>query len=164
MVLQQRTRMWPFWFLLLLGLLHFCMCSLVKTNHGLRVKRGQSAFLQEGDLQFHIPRERDTCKLEVVLNEPITQRVGTLSPQVLSLFLNSLFISQNILIYAWKVWAEYLVQLIISSGLTEEKLSFSLSFNWLNSSFLLLTSGSARPHRLCTQNGNTLKYGSITYR
>ncbi|KAF5895047.1 FRAS1-related extracellular matrix protein 1, partial [Clarias magur] len=58
------------------------MCSLVKTNHGLRVKRGQSAFLQEGDLQFHIPREKDACKLEVVLNEPITQRVGTLSPQV----------------------------------------------------------------------------------
>ncbi|XP_060791413.1 FRAS1-related extracellular matrix protein 1a isoform X1 [Neoarius graeffei] len=79
---QKRTCMWPFWFLLLLGLWHFCMCTLVKTNHGLRVKRGQSAFLQEGDLQFHIPREKDVCKLEVVLNEPITQRVGTLSPQV----------------------------------------------------------------------------------
>ncbi|KAK2860526.1 hypothetical protein Q7C36_004692 [Tachysurus vachellii] len=82
MVLQKRTHMWPFWFLFLFGLLHFCMCSLVKTNHGLRVKRGQSAFLQEGDLQFHIPREKDACKLEVVLNEPITQRVGTLSPQI----------------------------------------------------------------------------------
>lgn len=129
MVLQKRTRMWHFWFLFLLGLLRFCMCSLVKTNHGLRVKRGQSAFLQEGDLQFHIPREKDACKLEVVLNEPITQRVGTLSPQVLYLILGSLFISQNMLIYAWKSWAEYLVQLIISSALTKGYLSFSLHFS-----------------------------------
>lgn len=86
--------MWPFWCLFLSGLLHLCMCSLVKINHGLRVKRGRSVFLQEGDLQFLIPREKDACKLEVVLNEPITQRVGTLSPQV-----RSLFISQRILIY-----------------------------------------------------------------
>lgn len=56
--------------------------TLVKTNRGLRVKRGQSAHLQEGDLQFHIPNQKDACKVEVVLNEPITQRVGTLSPQV----------------------------------------------------------------------------------
>uniref|UniRef100_A0A6Q2ZAF0 C-type lectin domain-containing protein n=1 Tax=Esox lucius TaxID=8010 RepID=A0A6Q2ZAF0_ESOLU len=56
--------------------------SLVKTNLGLRVKRGRSACLQEGDLQFHIPHVKDACKVEVVLNEPITQRVGTLSPQV----------------------------------------------------------------------------------
>lgn len=89
--------MWPFWCFFLLGSLHFCAkCSLVKTNHGLRVKRGQSAFLQEGDLQFHIPREKDACKLEVVLNEPITQRVGTLSPQVLSLLVHALFISEHI--------------------------------------------------------------------
>uniref|UniRef100_A0A8B9KAF0 Fras1 related extracellular matrix 1a n=1 Tax=Astyanax mexicanus TaxID=7994 RepID=A0A8B9KAF0_ASTMX len=74
--------LFPFWLLLLLGLLHWTRGSLVKTNLGLKVKRGQSVFLQEGDLQFHIPREKDACKLEVVLNEPITQRVGTLSPQV----------------------------------------------------------------------------------
>ncbi|XP_067274903.1 FRAS1-related extracellular matrix protein 1a isoform X2 [Pseudorasbora parva] len=67
---------------LLLGLLHQIQGSLVKNNLGLKVKRGQSVFLQEGDLQFHIPRDKDACKLEVVLNEPITQRVGTLSPQV----------------------------------------------------------------------------------
>ncbi|XP_067257479.1 FRAS1-related extracellular matrix protein 1a isoform X2 [Chanodichthys erythropterus] len=67
---------------LLLGLLHHIQGSLVKTNLGVKVKRGQSVFLQEGDLQFHIPRDKDACKLEVVLNEPITQRVGTLSPQV----------------------------------------------------------------------------------
>ncbi|TRY97444.1 hypothetical protein DNTS_033831 [Danionella cerebrum] len=56
--------------------------SLVKTNLGLKVKRGQSVFLQEEDLQFHIPRNQDACKLEVVMNEPITQRVGSLTPQV----------------------------------------------------------------------------------
>ncbi|KAK7169865.1 hypothetical protein R3I94_000184 [Phoxinus phoxinus] len=67
---------------LVLGLLHQIQGSLVKNNLGLKVKRGQSVFLQEGDLQFHIPRHKDACKLEVVLNEPITQRVGTLSPQV----------------------------------------------------------------------------------
>ncbi|XP_022534044.2 FRAS1-related extracellular matrix protein 1a isoform X1 [Astyanax mexicanus] len=82
MTLQRRTFKSPFWLLLLLGLLHWTRGSLVKTNLGLKVKRGQSVFLQEGDLQFHIPREKDACKLEVVLNEPITQRVGTLSPQV----------------------------------------------------------------------------------
>lgn len=92
---QKRTPMWPFWILFLLGHLHFSSCSFVKTNFGMQVKRGQSAFLQEGDLQFHIPREKDACKLEVVQNEPITQRVGMLSPQVLyfkySLFLFTMF-------------------------------------------------------------------------
>ncbi|KAM4537427.1 FRAS1-related extracellular matrix protein 1a isoform 1-T1 [Odontesthes bonariensis] len=56
--------------------------SLVKVNRGLKVKRGQSAYLQEGDLQFHIPIQKDACKVEIVLNEPITQRVGRLMPQV----------------------------------------------------------------------------------
>ncbi|KAM4714914.1 FRAS1-related extracellular matrix protein 1a isoform 2-T2 [Anableps anableps] len=57
-------------------------CSLVKVNKGLKVKQGQSIYLQEGDLQFHIPVQKDVCKVEVVLNEPITQRVGKLVPQV----------------------------------------------------------------------------------
>ncbi|TNN46627.1 FRAS1-related extracellular matrix protein 1 [Liparis tanakae] len=63
--------------------------SLVKVNKGVKVKRGQSAYLQDGDLQFHIPRQKDACKVEVVLNEPITQRVGTLLPQVPTLFTTS---------------------------------------------------------------------------
>ena len=57
--------------------------SLVKVNKGLKVKRGQAAYLQDGDLQVHIPRQEDACKVEVVLNEPITQRVGKLMPQVM---------------------------------------------------------------------------------
>uniref|UniRef100_A0A3Q2V9Z3 Fras1 related extracellular matrix 1a n=1 Tax=Haplochromis burtoni TaxID=8153 RepID=A0A3Q2V9Z3_HAPBU len=56
--------------------------SLVKVNKGLKVKRGQSAYLHVEDLQFHIPHQKDSCKLEVVVNEPITQRVGKLVPQV----------------------------------------------------------------------------------
>uniref|UniRef100_A0A3Q2EFW1 FRAS1-related extracellular matrix protein 1 n=1 Tax=Cyprinodon variegatus TaxID=28743 RepID=A0A3Q2EFW1_CYPVA len=71
---------------LLVGLLCLLTCSsdgsLVKVNKGLKVKRGQSVYLQEGDLQFHIPVQKDVCKVEVVPNEPITQRVGKLVPQV----------------------------------------------------------------------------------
>ncbi|XP_055084970.1 FRAS1-related extracellular matrix protein 1a isoform X2 [Periophthalmus magnuspinnatus] len=73
---------WTLLPVLLPGLTSSALGSLVKTNKGLKVKRGQSAYLQDGDLQFHIPRHRDTCKVEVVLNEPITQRVGKLQPQV----------------------------------------------------------------------------------
>ncbi|XP_027143924.1 FRAS1-related extracellular matrix protein 1a isoform X2 [Larimichthys crocea] len=67
---------------LLLGMTCSSHSSLVKVNKGLKVKRGQAAYLQEGDLQFHIPHQKDTCKVEVVLNEPITQRVGKVIPQV----------------------------------------------------------------------------------
>uniref|UniRef100_A0A8C5BDY9 FRAS1-related extracellular matrix protein 1 n=1 Tax=Gadus morhua TaxID=8049 RepID=A0A8C5BDY9_GADMO len=65
-----------------LGLAGSSHGSLVTVNRGLRVKKGQTAFLQEGDLQFDIPRQRDACKVEVVANEPITQRVGKLTPEV----------------------------------------------------------------------------------
>ncbi|XP_056605468.1 FRAS1-related extracellular matrix protein 1a [Triplophysa dalaica] len=78
MALKNRTLL-SFFFL---GLLHQIQGSLVKTNRGLKVKIGQSVFLQEIELQFNIPRGKDTCKVEVVLNEPITQRVGTLYPLV----------------------------------------------------------------------------------
>uniref|UniRef100_H2N2B6 FRAS1-related extracellular matrix protein 1 n=1 Tax=Oryzias latipes TaxID=8090 RepID=H2N2B6_ORYLA len=67
---------------LLLGLTCSCHGSLVKVNKGLKVMRGQTAYLKEGDLQFHIPTEENPCKVEVVLTEPITQRVGKLLPQV----------------------------------------------------------------------------------
>ncbi|XP_041821251.1 FRAS1-related extracellular matrix protein 1a [Chelmon rostratus] len=77
-----QTLAWTLLPLLLLGMTCLSHSSLVKVNKGLKVKRGQAAFLQEGDLQFHIPPHKDACKVEVVLNEPITQRVGTLMPQV----------------------------------------------------------------------------------
>ncbi|XP_056388905.1 FRAS1-related extracellular matrix protein 1-like [Hyla sarda] len=55
--------------------------SLVLTNNGVRVGRGQSVYITEKDLSFNIPHDEDSCRVEVVLNEPRTQRVGTLSPQ-----------------------------------------------------------------------------------
>lgn len=77
-----QTLIWTLFLVVLLGLGSSSHTSLLKVNKGLKVKRGQTAFLQEGDLQFNIPRQKDACKLEVVLNEPITQRVGKLLPQV----------------------------------------------------------------------------------
>ncbi|XP_037613686.1 FRAS1-related extracellular matrix protein 1a isoform X1 [Sebastes umbrosus] len=77
-----QTLAWTLLPVLLLGMTCSSHGSLVKVNKGLKVKRGQSAYLQDGDLQFHIPRQKDACKLEVVLNEPITQRVGKVMPQV----------------------------------------------------------------------------------
>lgn len=56
--------------------------SLVSVNRGVQVMKGSSAFLSQDDLKFAIPEEKDTCKVEVVMNEPITQRVGKLTPQV----------------------------------------------------------------------------------
>lgn len=73
---------WTWLTALLLGVSCTCHGSLVKVNVGLRVKRGQVAYLQREDLQFQIPHEQDVCKVEVVMNEPITQRVGELQPQV----------------------------------------------------------------------------------
>ena len=78
-----QTLVWMLLPSLLLGMTSSSHGSLVKVNKGLKVKRGQSAYLQDGDLQFHIPRQKDGCKVEVVLNEPITQRVGKLMPQVM---------------------------------------------------------------------------------
>lgn len=68
--------------MILLVLGDWSRASLLKVNKGLKVKRGQVAFLREDDLQFHIPRQKDACKVEVVLEEPISQRVGQLLPQV----------------------------------------------------------------------------------
>ncbi|KAF3697512.1 FRAS1-related extracellular matrix protein 1 [Channa argus] len=68
--------------MLLLAMTCSSYASLVNINRSLKVKRGQSVYLDVGDLQFYIPRQKDACKVEVVLNEPITQRVGKLLPQV----------------------------------------------------------------------------------
>ncbi|KAM4807956.1 FRAS1-related extracellular matrix protein 1 [Rhinophrynus dorsalis] len=69
--------------LLLVPLMMKCISSsFIEVNSGMKVMKGHSAFLSEYNLQFSIPREKDACKVEVIINEPITQRVGTLSPQV----------------------------------------------------------------------------------
>ncbi|KAM5148134.1 LOW QUALITY PROTEIN: FRAS1-related extracellular matrix protein 1-like [Mantella aurantiaca] len=55
--------------------------ALVVTNKGVTVGRGQTAYITENQLRFNLPSDRDSCKVEVVFNEPTTQRVGFLSPQ-----------------------------------------------------------------------------------
>ena len=47
----------------------------------LDVVRGRWAFLSPSALNTRV-EEAEDCKVEVVTNEPITQRVGRLSPQV----------------------------------------------------------------------------------
>ncbi|XP_014107672.1 PREDICTED: FRAS1-related extracellular matrix protein 1 [Pseudopodoces humilis] len=69
-------------FLLLPVVLRVVCSSFISVNLGMKVMKGQSVFLSEEDLKFSIPREKDVCKVEVVINEPITQRVGKLTPQV----------------------------------------------------------------------------------
>nr|XP_048308953.1 FRAS1-related extracellular matrix protein 1 isoform X1 [Myodes glareolus]XP_048308954.1 FRAS1-related extracellular matrix protein 1 isoform X1 [Myodes glareolus] len=70
--------------LLRLLLLHLDLANstFISINRGLRVMKGSSAFLSGDHLKFAIPKEKDACRVEVVMNEPITQRVGKLTPQV----------------------------------------------------------------------------------
>uniref|UniRef100_A0A8C4U907 FRAS1-related extracellular matrix protein 1 n=1 Tax=Falco tinnunculus TaxID=100819 RepID=A0A8C4U907_FALTI len=71
------------WLFLLLFVVRRVVCSsFISVNLGVKVMKGQSVFLSEDDLKFSIPGEKDDCKVEVVINEPITQRVGKLTPQV----------------------------------------------------------------------------------
>ncbi|XP_029473303.1 LOW QUALITY PROTEIN: FRAS1-related extracellular matrix protein 1-like [Rhinatrema bivittatum] len=56
--------------------------NLVLMNKGITIGRGQMGYLTEMELKFNIPKDRDSCKVEVVQNEPMTQRVGKLTPQV----------------------------------------------------------------------------------
>ncbi|KAG8130544.1 hypothetical protein E2320_017169 [Naja naja] len=71
------------WVLLLFALNLKITCStFVSIIQGLKVMRGQSVFLSQKELEFSIPREKDACKIEVIMNEPVAQRVGKLTPQV----------------------------------------------------------------------------------
>ncbi|KAI5101073.1 fras-related extracellular matrix protein 1b isoform X1 [Silurus meridionalis] len=56
--------------------------SVLRLNSGLRVIRGQSVPVTTEELQFNTDETSEACKVEVVLNEPVTQRVGKLTPQV----------------------------------------------------------------------------------
>ncbi|XP_027963091.1 FRAS1-related extracellular matrix protein 1 isoform X2 [Eumetopias jubatus] len=66
----------------LLLLLGWAGATFISLNRGLRLLKGSSAYLSGDDLKFAIPKEKDACKVEVVMNEPMTQRVGKLTPQV----------------------------------------------------------------------------------
>lgn len=58
-----------------------CGGGLAQGNAVLEVVRGRSAPLTDRQLQVSVDAGLD-CKVEVVTNEPITQRVGRLTPQV----------------------------------------------------------------------------------
>ncbi|XP_023809830.1 FRAS1-related extracellular matrix protein 1 isoform X2 [Oryzias latipes] len=58
-----------------------CARSLVAVNSGVQVARGRMIYVTKSELSFVTDVDAD-CKVEVVLNEPVTQRVGKLSPQV----------------------------------------------------------------------------------
>ncbi|XP_035502757.2 FRAS1-related extracellular matrix protein 1b isoform X2 [Scophthalmus maximus] len=58
-----------------------CSGSLVVVNSGVEVARGRSVFVTEQELKISVDPGAD-CKVEVVMNEPVTQRVGRLTPQV----------------------------------------------------------------------------------
>ncbi|KAG7232387.1 hypothetical protein INR49_008916, partial [Caranx melampygus] len=67
--------------LLLLLVVDGCTGSLVVVNLGVEVTRGRSVFITEKKLKVDVDPSAD-CKVEVVKNEPVTQRVGRLTPQV----------------------------------------------------------------------------------
>uniref|UniRef100_A0A8P4KJE7 Fras1 related extracellular matrix 1b n=1 Tax=Dicentrarchus labrax TaxID=13489 RepID=A0A8P4KJE7_DICLA len=66
---------------LLASLMAVCSGSLVVVNSGVQVFRGRSVFITEKELKISVDPTAD-CKVEVVMNEPVTQRVGRLTPQV----------------------------------------------------------------------------------
>lgn len=70
------------WMLFLLPMeMMVCSGSLVVVNSGVEVTRGRSVFITEKELKINVEPAAD-CKVEVVMNEPISQRVGRLTPQV----------------------------------------------------------------------------------
>ncbi|XP_077981131.1 FRAS1-related extracellular matrix protein 1-like [Glandiceps talaboti] len=68
--------------ILFVSLMSTVIGQLVAVNNGLAVAIGRTVFLNPADLTFHLTNPEDECKVEVILNEPMTQRVGSLSPQV----------------------------------------------------------------------------------
>ena len=65
----------------LLAVTAVCSGSLVVVNSGVEVARGRSVFVTETELKISVEPGAD-CKVEVVMNEAVTQRVGRLTPQV----------------------------------------------------------------------------------
>ncbi|XP_060934047.1 LOW QUALITY PROTEIN: FRAS1-related extracellular matrix protein 1b [Limanda limanda] len=58
-----------------------CSGSLVVVNSGVEVARGRSVSVTEKELKIGVDPGAD-CKVEVVMNEAVSQRVGRLTPQV----------------------------------------------------------------------------------
>ena len=62
------------------------LCSILNINRRLEVANGRAEFLTKRHLSFDV-RPGDICKVEVVQNEPIYQRVGKITPAVRFQFL-----------------------------------------------------------------------------
>ncbi|KAM9797536.1 FRAS1-related extracellular matrix protein 1b isoform 3-T5 [Syngnathus typhle] len=71
----------PLLVLLLLLLAGATAGAIVEVNAGMEVARGRSAFLGKEMLQIRTEPDAH-CKVEVALNQPLTQRVGRIMPQV----------------------------------------------------------------------------------
>lgn len=66
---------------LLLAVTAVCGESPLAVTSDVEVTRGRTAFVTEAQLRISVDADAD-CKVEVVMNEPVTQRVGRLTPQV----------------------------------------------------------------------------------
>lgn len=58
------------------------LAQLLLNKRELTVQTGRSVYLRRDDLVFVRTEPGEGCRVEVVQNEPITQRVGTLEPKV----------------------------------------------------------------------------------
>lgn len=67
--------------LLLLAMTVVCGERPLAVISDVEVTRGRTAFVTEAQLKISVDADAD-CKVEVVMNEPVTQRVGRLTPQV----------------------------------------------------------------------------------
>ena len=57
--------------------------NLLVRQNDITVKVGRTVYLNTDDIVFRKPRRGDeACRVEVVQNDPITQRVGQLEPKV----------------------------------------------------------------------------------
>lgn len=56
--------------------------QIVMDSKELTVKIGRNVYLKRDDIRFSVTEKDDECRVEVVRNDPITQRVGYVEPHV----------------------------------------------------------------------------------
>lgn len=66
---------------MLLAVTAVCGERPLAVTSDVEVTKGRTAFVTEAQLKISVDADTD-CKVEVVMNEPVTQRVGRLTPQV----------------------------------------------------------------------------------
>lgn len=63
----------------------FASAGLVQRTNKLSVKVGRTIFLNTDDIVIKQLRREEACRIQVVDNDPITQRVGKIEPKVSNL-------------------------------------------------------------------------------